>query len=263
MDLRINWRLAVFSIFFAGMFVYLSAWQFERADEKTAFIQMDKDRRDIAGVSLNQLSGTKTLDGLAIEIEGRFHTSKIFLLDNIVLNGVVGFEVLLPFEENEGRMVLVNRGFVPMGKTRADLPGIPDLNAEHQKIRGHLYVTRSRGPDNHFVSGEQSPFIVQSYDPSRFEPLLGYELLPQILRLGQDENDALPRHWPLVVMQPERHIGYAYTWLLMAITVVLAFGAFSYQTNRAQASREQTEGAPTKSVPTKRTQTNRVDENDI
>jgi len=234
MTLKINWKLALFSIFFAVMFGKLSFWQFERAGEKVLLIQKDKERRVLPGVSLDKLPVSEAdLDGLAVEVEGHFDTNKIFLLDNIVLNGVVGFEVLAPFQADEGEMVLVNRGFIPMGKTRADLPLIPAFRMEHQKIKGHLYVTRSRGPDNHFISREHSPYVVQSYDPSRIGDILGHELLPQILRLGQDEVDSLPRNWPLVVMQPERHIGYAYTWLLMGITIIIAFGAFTYQTNRA------------------------------
>ncbi|MFT7685992.1 MAG: surfeit locus 1 family protein [Candidatus Azotimanducaceae bacterium] len=232
MELKINWKLAIFSVFFILVFSKLSVWQFDRAKEKTLSIARDEINRDLPGIGLDLLPEVvKDRDGVAVRLNGRFNPSNVFFLDNIVLNGKVGYEVLIPFIDNTGVAVLVNRGFIPLGKTRADVPPVPKMNILEQSIRGHLYISRSQGPADNFISGESSPYIVQTYDPARLAPVLKRELLGQILRIAEGEADALPRYWPVVVMLPEKHIGYAFTWLLMAGAVLIAFGAFTYQTN--------------------------------
>ena len=233
MNFKINWKLAFFSVFFILMFSKLSIWQFDRAEKKKLSITEDEINRDLPGISLDQVPDTmKNRDGLPVKLQGKFEPQNVFLLDNIVLDGKVGYEVLVPFLDNSGVRVLVNRGFVPLGRTRAELPKIPKMNTLEQSLRGHLYISRSIGPAENYVSGEGSPYVVQTYDPARIESVLRKPLLGQILRLAEGEADALPRHWPLVVMLPEKHIGYAITWLLMAVAVLIAFGTFTYQTNR-------------------------------
>ena len=232
MDLKINWKLAIFSVFFILVFSKLSIWQVDRAAEKTLSIARDEVNRDLPGISVDLLPKViADRDGVAVILNGKFEPSSVFLLDNIVLKGKVGYEVLVPFLDNTGVTVLVNRGFIPQGRTRSDVPPIPMMNTLDQSLRGHLYIARSSGPTENFINGEISPYVVQTYDPARIEPILKSALLGQILRLDEAEADALPRHWPVVVMLPEKHIGYAITWLLMAAAVLIAFGAFTYQTN--------------------------------
>src|SRR4051794_34608225 len=50
-----------------------------------------------------------------VSLRGSFVAQRQFLLDNRVHGGVVGFEVVAPLRTDDGRMVLVNRGFVPGG----------------------------------------------------------------------------------------------------------------------------------------------------
>ena len=65
--------------------------------------------------------------GRRIESEGQFLEDQVFLRDNVIFEGHVGFEVLRVFRTHEGLHVLTNFGFVQGGADRTNLPSIPGL----------------------------------------------------------------------------------------------------------------------------------------
>ena len=249
MNLNYNWKLTVFSAFFVSLFLYLGYWQIERGQAKEILISEDKIRRTQTGVGLGELPTDKSqLEGLPVLLHGRFSRDNIFLLDNVVLKGKVGFEVLVLFEDLEGTSVVVNRGFVAMGRTRSDLPIIPPLVTGEGQIRGNIYVTRRQTSERQvpqdLISGEmvsreiesppdgESPLIVQSGDPVLIGSIVGRTLYPHMIRLAELEQNALPRYWPVTLMKPVRHFSYSVTWFLMAATVVVAFMVFTLRDQR-------------------------------
>jgi surfeit locus 1 family protein len=231
-----NWKLAVFSMFFFGFFIWLGFWQIDRGNQKSVWIEMDKQRRSQPGVELDQLlrnvSEPGKFDGQPVLLEGYFQDNALFLLDNRVLRGKVGYEILAPFRDKSGLLVLVNRGFVPMGRTRADKPEIPPASGRRQIISGQIYVSRSQGSLSNAITrlsvDSGRLHVVQSLDTSVIANVLNEELYPHVIRLSEEDRSALPRHWPLVTMLPERHFGYAFTWFLMAVAVFISFVTFTY-----------------------------------
>ena len=235
----------VFSILFLFVFIYLGFWQLERGAQKTAWIEEDKQRRLQPGSSLSELpegvSKRKRLDGQPVQLQGSYEDEILFLLDNRVLRGEVGFEVLVPFRDVSGRVVLINRGFVPQGRTRLDKPQIPPLRELGGTLIGNIYVPDSgaglRSITQAIVklgngsADVQAYYVVQSLDTEIMAEALQQTLFPHVVRLAELNDNALPRHWPLITMLPERHYGYALTWFLMAVTVAIAFMTFTFRTN--------------------------------
>ena len=153
---------------------------------------------------------------------------KHFLLDNRVLEGNVGFEVLVPFRTNDGQLLLINRGFVPMGRTRAELPEIPVLSDSGSAV-GKLYIAQVNSMAPEESTTVTWPMIVQSANPVVLQNMLGEDLYPHVLRLALQDDNALPRYWPSALILPAKHTGYALQWFSMAIAIALAFLFFSFR----------------------------------
>jgi len=234
--ISLNWKLLVFSAFFFVLFIYLGFWQIDRGNQKTVWIKMDQQRRSQPGVELDQLPANagelSQLDGLPVLLKGHFEDSVLFLLDNAVLRGRVGYEVLVPFRDRSGLMVIVNRGFVPMGRTRSDNPEIPPVTGLEQAMSGQIYVSRSEGPRANAITrlseGKKTLHVVQSLNTDVIANALNESLFPHVIRLSEQNRNALDRHWPLVTMLPERHFGYAFTWFLMSAALLILFVAFTF-----------------------------------
>ena len=70
-----------------------------------------------------------------VEAVGSYDETRQILIDNMVEGERAGYYVITPFALQGGGWVLVNRGWVPLGKTRAERPAIP-VAANLRTIRG-------------------------------------------------------------------------------------------------------------------------------
>lgn len=228
-----DWRIAVFSLGFLVLFLNLGVWQLERATEKQQMLASAEVQATEPGVEF--AAGVEIKSGEPLRATGRFLAAPTLLLDNRVLNGRVGYEVLQVFAVDDAPDLLVNRGFVPGTKTRTNRPDIPPYYAGNQEIRGLAYLTEMTVPTDNLLAGD--PYLVQVAKPRLLAETLGLELFPFILRLDESHPDALPRYWPITTMSPQRHMGYAVTWFVMAIAIVIAF--FTTVVKREQRKEEE------------------------
>lgn len=228
--MRLNWKVTVFSVVAFALFVNLGLWQTERAAEKVDLMAREALRRSAPPASLAEV--TAPVDGARVRLTGRFDPEHVFLLDNRILEGRVGFEVLVPFrDEISDRWVLVNRGFVQMGRTRRDVPDIPPVPGGEVSITGSIYVLKERPPGDVPLTAELASgmTILQFPAPSLVEETAGLDLYEHVVRLTADAPAALPRHWPVTVMSPARHRGYAIQWFFMAGAVLVAWTLFTFR----------------------------------
>ncbi|MEX0942843.1 MAG: SURF1 family protein [Pseudomonadales bacterium] len=232
-----NWKVTTFSVVFLAVFLHLGFWQLERAREKVEILAAQEERAKGPGQALVGISSDPhAVAGLPVELNGRYFSDQVFLLDNRVLDGQVGFEVLVPFkDEASGRIALINRGFVAMGRTRNDLPDIPALVPGHHQARGTVYVSGEKsGTSEMIAEGPAGTTIVQVGDPQLIADQFDSRLYEHLIRLKVDDVNALPRHWPATVMMPATHWGYAIQWFLMALAVTVAWGIFTFHRSHRQ-----------------------------
>jgi surfeit locus 1 family protein len=215
------------------VFSHLSVWQFQRAEEKMQFQQIYDIRRQSPPIELSAVdiqSGAVlpgTINGLNVKLSGFYFPGQFFLLDNRVLNRKVGFEVISPLQviDETWDLVLVNRGWVEMGRTRNDAVKVKDIPGRVES-RGWIYV-----PDGEMLSLQDNesqqvwPEIIQDLNVQKMAARLSsqHRVFPYVVRLEESETGAFARHWPPVNMRPEKHTGYAFQWLLMAIAVTIAY----------------------------------------
>ena len=137
----LNLRLLLFTVFFLAVFVRLGFWQLERAQEKEAQRNAQAVADGAQPVTLSRAHRERSrLSGQLIEDRGRFLEEVVFLRDNVIFQGTVGFEVMRPFHSEAGDIALVNFGFVPGGSDRSVLPSVPALT-EVDELSGRAYIS--------------------------------------------------------------------------------------------------------------------------
>ncbi len=226
---QFNWKVTLFSVTFFVLFINLGFWQLDRAAEKEQMMVVNESRRTQEPLAIVDLpDDVSELSGLPVKLEGEYLIQRIFLLDNRVLDGKVGFEVLIPFREQTGQLLLVNRGFIPMARTRLEKQIIPELKDKMAGM-GSIYIPSKNSfiPEEIITSNIRWPVIVQTSSPGVLQQFLGETLYPYIVRLDQLDVNALPRHWPTSVVSPLKHNGYALQWFTMALAIGIAFIYFS------------------------------------
>lgn len=179
---------------------------------------------------------------MPVALSGRYLSGQVFLLDNRVLNGQVGFEVLVPFADGaSGQVALINRGFIAMGRTRSELPDIPALVPGHGEASGTVYVAEAAaGAASMVAEGPGNTMIVQLADPGLIANRFDAPVYEHVIRLAADDISGLPRHWPVTVMTPATHRGYAVQWFLMALAITVAWAIFTFRRpHRQQGERQQ------------------------
>ncbi len=105
------------------LFLSLGRWQWGRAEQKRElWAQFDRGSGDV--VSLGTRGMAELPRYARVRVEGRWEPRRQFLLDNRTHDGRAGYEVLTPLWLDDGRVVLVNRGWVPFGGYRDRLPDV-------------------------------------------------------------------------------------------------------------------------------------------
>src|SRR5512145_3041287 len=118
------WGLVLTGLALAA-FVSLGTWQLGRAREKQAladsFAAGSRDTVDAIGLGFADLPRYQQ-----VRLRGTYDSTRQILLDNMPsATGRPGYRVLTPLERADGRgWVLVDRGWVPLGATRAALPEV-------------------------------------------------------------------------------------------------------------------------------------------
>ena len=155
-------------------------------------------------------------------MQGLFDNAHQILLDNKTYQGRVGYELYTPFiTQGSKEIILVDRGFVPIGKSRQVLPTIEPIT-EPVTITGLI-----NQPPKYFSWGEMVDATghhvmrIEYLDLTKIAKLFSRPLYPFVLNLDPHSPFARPLEWQIVVMPPERHRGYAVLWFALAITLLI------------------------------------------
>ncbi len=220
-----RWPTAV-TLILLGILVSLGFWQLDRAEQKRALLaqygggqkqtilQLEADLKSAAG-----------LDYQDAVVVGHYDSGHQFLLDNRIHAGQAGYQVLTPFAiRDSGVAVLVNRGWIPLGKSRDRLPDVT-VHEDRQRISGRLKIP----PQKVFMLGEEDPrqgwpWRIQRIRIESLSEQLGRPLLPVVLLLDAGQPDGYVRQWrPLVGFGPERNVGYAVQWFGLAAALLIIY----------------------------------------
>jgi surfeit locus 1 family protein len=231
------WSVALVALALA-VFVSLGYWQLGRAHEKQAlfdaFMQGGQDTVDATGLGFDELARYQH-----VRLRGSYDAARQILLDNMPsVAGRPGFRVLTPLERADGRgWVLVDRGWVPLGATREDLPDVA-VGVREREVTGILDVLpmpgMRMGPAD--ASGSAGwPRVMLFPTEADVEAALGIDVAPRILLLDAGAPEGFERKWrPALGFGPERHLGYAMQWFALALTATVIFIALNLRRTGAE-----------------------------
>ncbi len=209
-----------------ALFVGLGMWQLDRADQKRATFAEFQDRGNASEVDLNlrRVDDGVAVAGYRATAAGRYRGVTI-LLDNQVHRGRVGYLVYTAFELNgRNESVLVNRGWISAGPDRNRAPEVATPTASHH-FEGRLSPPpqgglRLKGSDLIEPFGD-GMWRVQAIDFADLTTIVARELLPITVLLDDDAPYGFARVWTPPGSGVDRHLGYAFQWFALAITVVV------------------------------------------
>lgn len=212
-----------------ALLVGLGRWQLRRADEKRALYDAF-DRGSDATRTIDL--GTAPLPRYQhVEAHGSYDGSRQILIDNMTsADGRAGYFVITPFALAGGGWLLVNRGWVPVGRDRATLPPV-GVSGEARAIQGRSDHLPSPGIRLGQPADLRPPFPIVAAFPSRrdIERLLGqsWARATEVVLLDVDQPDGYLRQWQAPGLPPLRHVAYAVQWFGLA----LALGVIYVATN--------------------------------
>ncbi len=233
-----RWALALTLALLAG-FVTLGSWQIHRSREKRALIEAF-ERGDSNTVPLTVARVDELPRYQRVSASGRYESGRQILLDNMPSGtGQPGYRVLTPLRRPDGgALLLVDRGWVPLGADRSRLPAVA-VDATPRTVTGRLDVLPAPGLR---VGGARAdgatgwPLVLNFPVAADVEAALGEPVERRIVLLDASEQDGFERAWrPSIGFPPERHLGYAIQWFALALVLVVAFVATSLQPRAPEA----------------------------
>lgn len=207
-----------------GIFVTaaLGNWQLDRAHEKHALqAQLDERRREPA-VSLPSIAvDAEQYRFRKVEVEGRFEPAYTIFLDNKVYRGVPGYHVITPQRIGDSRKyVLVNRGWLPAGPRRGELPVVP-TPTEPVTVLGTAVVPSAKVVElsDRTVEGR----VWQNLVLARYRERVPLDIQPIVVQQESDSGDGLVRDWPRPDAREATHWGYAFQWFALSATILIIY----------------------------------------
>jgi len=219
-----SWPITLGAVLLCALFLRLGFWQWTRGNAREAewskFSQGAGDAVALGARGIEQVPRFQR-----VTLVGRFEAEHQFLLDNRTNNGNPGYEVLTPLDRPDGRIVLVDRGWVPFTGSRARLP-IVALD-----VHGPVTVAgRSDDlPSGGLALGRAPPPAQGAWPKVTSFPTMselstalgGRRLEPRIVLLDPQEPNGYVREWRPPGMQPVRHWSYAIQWWCFAAATIV------------------------------------------
>ena len=223
-----DWRMFLFTAAFFPFLIALGLWQLEREQQKILTEKVYETRNASEPIDVSSIDwASSDLNWIAVTATGFFDNTRQLLLDNRILNSVVGYEVLAPFY-TDGRVLLVNRGWIAQGQSRQSLPELA-LTEDRVTITGHIYV-----PDGELMIlgaeeavTESWPKVIQSVDIQTLSSVMDEAFETHVVRLDENSTAVLQTNWTAINMRPEVHRAYAVQWFVMASVLMFLYLFFS------------------------------------
>lgn len=212
----------VATIVMMALTFWLGQWQLHRADYKrTLQDRFDAAKRESPIHVGPGLVDESSMDLRRVEADGTFESKYQIYLDNRVYREKPGFYVYTPLKLSRGnRYVLINRGWMPLGADRRQLPtNAPPAGVQH--IEGIATVP----PARLFELGTPDPrsrvwttFLLQRYRDAMRIPLQ-----PIVVLQLNDTHDGLIRDWPRPDTGVDMHLGYAFQWFSLCLALLAIY----------------------------------------
>jgi cytochrome oxidase assembly protein ShyY1 len=202
------------------LMVYLSLWQFHRLDDRKAFNREVTERSSLSVVDVGTLdiSDPAAVQWRPAGARGTYLPDEQVLIVNRSQGGVAGMNVLTPLLLDDGRAIIVNRGFIALNATPPAAP------SGEVKVVGLLRSTEGRTTGQaREASGELTEFF--RLDIARLQEQIEPELLNVALvaEVSEPADSTTLRPVSSPELSEGSHLSYAIQWLIFATAVIVGW----------------------------------------
>ena len=219
------------ALFFFVLTLWLGNWQSGRAETKRAL----QARYDVAMREAPIHVGNTLLDRDSVlyrklEVRGVFDAAHTILLDNRIYKGVAGYHVLTPLIIEGGSLaILVNRGWVEVGRSREQIP-LPPTPRGLVQIEGMAVDPHSRYLE--LMHAPPQGRVWQNLDFARYAATSRLTLQPVLLLQTSPQADGLQRDWPRPDTGVSMHVSYEIQWYSLATTLAVLWLVMNVKRHR-------------------------------
>lgn len=218
--------------------VQLGTWQLARHEEASQLVQAQEQRFEqpaepvtevLTGLTLADTEQLAEREFRQVAATGTWRTADEVLQRGRSLQGRSGFHVLTPLDLDDGRTVVVRRGWVPFDNDL--LPPVADAAPPDGTVTVQGYLERSipqpTGPLSQRDPAEGELDIVFNADLGRLGDQLGGDVLPMLVHM---EGQVPPQvgQLPVTVPRPAPdrgpHLSYAIQWFSFAAIGIGMYG---------------------------------------
>jgi surfeit locus 1 family protein len=221
------------------LFVAAGGWQRARMQAKEALYAQYDAVSGAAPVTLPEIGAGGDWAAQRyrpVIARGEFDAHRQIYVDNKVNAGRVGYHVVTPLKLADGRVVLVDRGWIAAGASRTALPAAPPP-AGVATVEGRLNIT-----DGYLeleADREIGP-LRQNLDPARFAATTGLPVLPAIIEQTAPPvpDDGLVRTRLRPDFGVEKHRIYMLQWYAFAVLAVTLWALLNWRREAAGPGHE-------------------------
>lgn len=206
------------TVVFAIVASLFGMWQWDRRTQAVAAIDILDAHWNQSPAPLSDVVGagfSESQEWVPVMVSGYYIPEDQILVRTRPRGGQVGFEVLVPLRTDDGRYVVVNRGWIPTGEAQ-DFPDIlPAPPGSNVTIVARLK------PSEPTLRGRGAPEgQLPSIDLRALQSLVAYEVPSDYYLLLASETPAVSPS-PLVATRPlldeGPHLSYTFQWYIFGI----------------------------------------------
>jgi surfeit locus 1 family protein len=209
-----------------AVLIGLGVWQLQRLTEKLALIAAIDARIAEPPIALpTTIADPAALEFASVRLRGRFVHDKELYLGARTHGGAIGFHVIAPLVLDDGRAVLVDRGWVPSTRRAPESRAAGQIAGE-VTVDGQIRAGGWKGSDLFRPANQPAQNLWLWMDLPAMAAHAGLTAAETSVYVvaGPAEN---PGGVPIgAVLRPEvrnDHFGYAMTWFVLAAAMLVVY----------------------------------------
>jgi len=248
-----RWRWTSLLVLAAsGIMVRLGIWQLDRLEQRQDFNTHVVSQQAAGLLDLSLVVDTDSLGGMeyrAVAASGSYDPGYQVAIRNQVWNGEYGYYLLTPLVMDDGRVVMVNRGWIPASYDtpeswqdfdqpgKVPVSGIIRLGQEGPDMGGV--------PDPELAPGQERLDFWNFINIDRLQQQVPYPLLPIYIQVAPEEvwTDLPYRSLPDLDLTEGNHLGYALQWFSYAAILFFGYPFYLKRSQPAGGSKQMDQGS--------------------
>ncbi|RPF21782.1 SURF1 family protein [Myceligenerans xiligouense] len=229
--------LGVAAVLLAALCLVAGLWQWNRYEDRAAQIDLIEENWSAAAVPVDAVlagPGAVLPDDAVwqpVTLTGRYESDATVLLRNRPVHSTPGYHVLVPFVAEhpgapDGIVVVIDRGFVPLGADGSAPASVPDAPSGEVEVTASLRLDEppsSRGaPDGQVQAISTAQVLAAGPDGASWadgRTVGAYGAL----RAESPRPATAPAALPAPGTDPGSHLSYAFQWVVFSIGALAGY----------------------------------------